>query len=149
MNHVLAIADALVLELNDGAFELQFEAERIYQLPAGAENEALDYYDSLRVFVMPAATSTSLVARDCTEDVHTVHVGVLKRVEKPLAPDPLMALVGEIKDWLRFRHLDLDEDVRASWQSVAIDPLFDQQRLIESRLFASVIAVTYRLHRGA
>jgi hypothetical protein len=147
MSPLLGIADAVVGALNSASFSQPFTAERVYQLPADAENSSLEHYDTLRVYVVPAGITTALASRDSTDDEYVITVGVMKRAAEMDPLDALVSLTGELADWFRFRHFDMGGQ-RAQWSAVEVNPIFAPRALTERRQFASVIAVTYRVHRG-
>lgn len=146
--NILELADAIVEELNASAFPEDSRAERVYQLPEASENQDLDHYDTLRLFVVPAGVKQSVATRESTYDDVVVHVGVMKRIAGETRIDPLVALAAEISDHFRFLHFVLEGKPRAEWQGSEIDPLFDQANLTTRKLFVSVVALTYRVRRG-
>jgi hypothetical protein len=147
MSPVLDLADLIVGSLDAAQFSIPFTAERVYQLPADAENADLAHYDTLRVYIVPGGITSTLSTRDSTEDECVVTVGILKRVPDQAELDTLVSFAGELADWFRFRHFDIG-GLRAQWSAVEVNPIFAPRALTERRQFASVIAVTYRVHRG-
>lgn len=143
---LVALADAVVGLLRDapaGTFTRIFEPERHY-----APVHDLVQLGSLRVLVVPAAVATARATRgQLLEEQLAIDVGVQQRVDSPEDKpelDRLMLLVQQIKDYL-LKTAVSDPEARAD--SVANDPAYDPDELLEKRLFVSVVTVNYRLWR--
>ena len=145
MSLVVDIADAVVGELNaapGGTFSQTFTAERKV-LPV---HELKDLAD-LKVTVVPKAVEISGSTRAASQYEITIDIGVQRKLA-PGSGDPdtevatLGTLVDEIADYIRRRPLSAAP--WASWVSIANDPVYAPEHLLEQRVFTSVLTVTYR-----
>lgn len=137
---ITAIAEALKNELNAHAFSLAFTATRSYQ-----PLRDLTDFKTLRVTVVPGALTMEPDTRESTQDDHIIHVAVQKKLAAPANNaelDPLMALVQEIVESVRFIRLDAFPD--AAWLKAESVPIFIPEHLEQKQQFTSVIAFTYR-----
>jgi hypothetical protein len=139
---ILKLADAVTKALNDHAFSVAFVAERKY-----LDVSQLEESESIRVRVFPAQITTEIDTRNSTRDTYAIAITVLQRAAEIDQLDPLVKLVHEIANYLRFR--TLADFPAAHWIGVEIAPVFDPKRLNETRQFLSQIAVRYRVRHGA
>jgi len=141
MSVIVAIADAVVAELNGGSFSQSFTAERNY-LPL----YDLKQLKTLRVTVVPSGTAIETKARKTAQ--HDVEIDVA--VQQKLAAtdntelDPLLALVEEIADHFRFKRLASPDAV---WIKTENEPVYAQEHLDQYRVFTSLLTLTFRILR--
>lgn len=149
MSLVTQIADAVTAELNAapaGTFDPAFTAQRkvlpVHELKDLAE---------LKVTVVPKAVQITGSTRSASQYDITVDIGVQRKLAAGSAPgsndmdtevDTLGALVDQIADYLRQRPLAALPG--ASWVSIANEPVYAPEHLLEQRVFTSVLTVTYR-----
>lgn len=138
----IAIAKAVVTELNGHSFSSEFTAARYY-LPVFP----LEEMSTLHVSVVPKAVTDEMSSRSTTVGEYSVDIAVEQQVEpETLAPiDALMLLVEEIVDFFRLR--PLTEYPTAVWVKTEYAPIFSPKRLEEHRLFTSVITLTFTVAR--
>jgi len=137
---ITEITQAVVSELNGGAFSLAFTAERAY-LPCFDLQEM----QSLHVTVVARSVSQSKLDRGRCQKEIEIDIAVQKRVagETEAELDPLMDLVQEIGDYLSGR--ELGGVPNAIWVKTVNEPIFAQEHLSEMRQFTSLLTVTYRV----
>lgn len=126
----------------EGTFSREFDAERIYKLPEGGENQRLAQFDTLKVFVAPAAVQTESSARVRVQDTYEVHVFVIHNIDAKAQVEELDLMTGfvhEIAEYLK-RHTP---ESGAKWLGHTIDPIFSRELLVAENQFASTITVTY------
>lgn len=145
MSIVVDIADAVTAELNAapaGTFEPAFTAERrvlpVFELADLAE---------LRVTVVPKGVQITGSTRSASQYDISVDIGVQRKLaagDKDLDAEvaTLGSLVDEIADYLRQRPLSAAPF--ATWVSIANEPVYAPEHLLEQRVFTSVLTVTYR-----
>lgn len=155
----VALADAVTDLLNaapEDTFSQEFEAARVYQRPDDGENARGDFYNTLRVFVVPGPMEETPVAKARVGDVMPVAVLVMKHLDGGQDADPtaemdaLALFVVELSDYLRTTRLAASESETEStpkWQGAQIDPTFDTEALQTRRQFSSTLIVTYLQHR--
>lgn len=151
---IIALADAVTDFLNDapaGTFSQEFAAERVYQRPDDSENARGGAYDTLKVYVIPAAVEDTPIARDRrVAGTFDIIVLVIKHLDGGQDADPkaemdeLASFVVELSDYLR---LNVITDSTAKWQGSQIDPVFSPEALNVRSQFSSSLIVTYLQHR--
>lgn len=101
----------------------------------------------LRVTVVPRSVELTNASRTLAQHEVEVDIGVQKRVGKDIDRDvePLLDLVEKIGDYLRRR--PLQQASFAAWVGATNEPVYASDHLAESRLFTSVLTVTYRVLR--
>ncbi len=145
MSLVTEIADAVAAELNaaaPGTFSESFTAVRKV-LPV---HELKDLVD-LKVTVVPKAVEITGSTRAASQYEITVDIGVQRKLapgntDLDAAVTTLGTLVDQIAEYLRRRPLATAP--WASWISLANDPVYAPEHLLEQRVFTSVLTVTYR-----
>ena len=140
---VIDIADAVVALLNGGSFSQAFEAERRV-LPSFELSDLAD----LRVTVVPKAVETLTASRSLNQYDVQVDVGVQKKLPSGGDVDAEVAtmcgLVEEIADLLKGKALE-GTGWRAVWARPAVnEPVYSTEHLAETRVFTSVLTLTYR-----
>lgn len=147
MSLVTQIADAVTAELNAapaGTFDPAFTAQRkvlpVHELKDLAE---------LKVTVVPKAVQITGSTRSASQYDITVDIGIQRKLsptpgsnDMDTEVDTLGALVDQIADYLRQRPLAALPG--ASWVSIANEPVYAPEHLLEQRVFTSVLTVTYR-----
>jgi len=141
MSVVVAIAEAVVEELNAASFSQPFTAQRDY----------LPLYDlkdlkSLRVTVVPKGTAIEISGRSSNQHDVEIDVAVQQKLANTdnAAIDPLMTLVEEIADHFRFKRLTSPDAV---WIKTQNEPVYAQQHLDQFRVFTSLLTLTFRIIR--
>jgi hypothetical protein len=133
------LADAFVAALNAQEFSLEFEATREVTPTYDIEKES-----ALKVQVVPSGQKTSRGTRGLKDANIVIDIGVQKLLSKDRdgdkdALDPLMALVQEIGDFVL--GVEIGD---CSILEVDNTPIYDQDAILEHRLFMSVQRVTCR-----
>jgi len=138
----IQIAKAVVHDLNEHAFSESFTAVRKYYAVEDLKNMS-----DLHVTIVPKAHAQGIVGRNQVDELYAVDVAVQKKIEVNDLDvgDPLMLLVEEIKDFLKFRKLA--DYVAASWVKTENEPLYSYEHMRDFRQFTSVVTVTYKLIR--
>ncbi|KAA0219806.1 MAG: hypothetical protein KJ057_09805 [Phycisphaerae bacterium] len=148
MSAILDIANAVVALINGGAYVQPVAAKRLYQ-PVIELPEA----EALTVSVVPKAQAVNPGTRTDDFIEVAVDVAVQKKVtfdaSDQAALDELMALVEQIIDRLRHKHLEIGTATpkRALFVSIANEPVFAPDHLEQLRQFTSVITVRYQVRR--
>ena len=137
---ILTVCDAVVEELNssDASFTQSFTAERKYL----AEVE-LSGLSGIKCYVVPLATMQQIRSRSTTRRLVKIQIAILSKVADLTnnTIDPLMELVQEIREFLRFRVLSSTPDF--GWRNDQNEPVYNPQHLHELRQFTSVITVEF------
>lgn len=137
-SYTLAIADAVVAQLNSAEFSLPFVAVRSL-LPEYSIAELAE----LRVTVVPPRVEITRETRASQQFDVDLSIGVQKAVADiaPATIEPLLALAEEIA-----AHFDAGAlgETDARWLRTIHDPLYIPEHLAEHRVFTSMIIVTYR-----
>lgn len=138
---IIAIADAVVEELNGAPFSQPLVAVRHYQ-PVFE----LAGMTGLKVSVVPRSVASQALDRNRDRLECTIDVAVQQKLE-PTAEhlDPLMALVEEIAD--HFRRRPLAGFPQARCTATANDPVYAPEHLEEFRQFTSVLTLTFQVWR--
>lgn len=138
---ILAIADAVLAELNATTFSQPVAAERHY-LP---QFELADM-TALRVSVVPRSITSKGLDRNRDSFDYRVDVAVQQKLDPtPGNLDALMALVEEIAD--HFRSEPLAGYPQARCTEVENIPVYAVEHLDEFRQFTSVLTLTFRVWR--
>jgi hypothetical protein len=138
---IIAIADAVVTELNATAFSQPLTAVRHYE-----PTFELSAMSTLRVSVVPRSLTSKTLDRNRDSFDFEIDVAVQKKTDPTLTNlDELMELVEEIADHLRLNPLSTLPDVRC--MEVANAPVYALEHLQDFRQFTSVITLTYRKYR--
>ena len=141
------LAEAVVLDLNQGSFGQSFAAERSYD-----PQHDLPEFESLQVTVAPKSESGEMASRSSDLYGYTLDVAVQKKLPEKssdavdlAAIDGLRALVSRIgKWWLRRRPGTMPEAVCSGY---ANEPVYSREHLREHRLFTSVLTLTFQMER--
>jgi len=138
---IVAIADAVVSELNAGGFIEPFTAQRLYH----PQFELTDM-DTLHVTVVPQGVSIEPAGRNINQYDYRIDVAVQKRFSEGDAAelDPLMQLVEAIVDYFRFKRLQTPE---AAWVKTENAPIYSPEHMEQLRQFTSVVTLTFRVIR--
>jgi hypothetical protein len=138
---ILALADAVVEQLNATAFSQPLVAVRHY-LPVFELSEMT----ALKVSVVPRSVSSKALDRNRDSFDFKIDVAVQRKVEPTLENlDALLELVEEIADHVRSQPLASFPQARCT--EVANEPVYAAEHLEELRQFTSVLTLTYRVWR--
>jgi len=139
---LIAVADAVVADLNAAAFSQAFTAVRYYRPVFD-----LAAMDALHVSVVPKAMTSEVLSRSRTQDEYQVDVAVQRKVAAEADLDPLLALVEEIADHVRFKRLTLAGGGEAVWMRTENQPVYAPEHLDELRQFTSVLTLAFLVGR--
>lgn len=141
MSVVVDIADKVVSELNAGTFSQSFTAERAY-LPCYALEDVKD----LRITVVPKGVEIQIKDRSSTQDDVGIDIAVQQKLTAAdnAEIDPLLALVQEVADSLRFKRFTAPDAV---WVGTRNEPVYAQEHLDRFRVFTSLLTFTFRVFR--
>ena len=138
---IIAIADAVVAELNATPFSLPLVAVRHYQ-PIFELSEMT----TLKVSVVPRSMSSKALDRNRYSFEYQIDVAVQRKIEPSVVNlDALMELVEEIAD--HFRSHPLVDYPQARCVEVENSPVYAAEHLEEFRQFTSILTLTYRVWR--
>lgn len=138
---ILAIADAVVAQLNATAFSQPVAAERHY-LPQFELSEMTE----LRVSVVPRSVTSKGLDRNRDSFDYKIDVAVQQKLDPtPGNLDALVALVEEIADHFRSEPLASYPQTRCT--EVENVPVYAVEHLDEFRQFTSVLTLTFRVWR--
>jgi hypothetical protein len=138
---IVAIADAVVAELNGTTFSQAFTAVRHYQ-PVFELSEMAE----LRVSVVPRSVASNGLDRNRDSFDYRIDVAVQHKIDPTQGNlDALMELVEEIADHLRTQPLAGYPEARCI--EVTNEPIYAMEHLDEFRQFTSVITLTFRVWR--
>lgn len=140
----IEIADAIVTELNAGAFSQAVHATRRY-LPV----VDLTDLNTVALQVVPATEVITLSSRSTNEHEYGTDIAIQKKLQQEEETeatelDGLMQLVQEIADYMTRRNV-----ANASWTNTARTVLYSPEHLDERRTFTAVVRVTHHLNRSA
>ena len=138
---IIQIADALVVKLSGGTFSQSFIPIRMV-VPTFDLKELA----TLKVTVVPRSVDTVLLARSNDQDDYSIDIGVQKKLTGAFETETvaLIALVSEIKTFLRLGHLQIGSTF-AKWLGTKIDPIYSREHIAGDNVFTSIISVTYRV----
>lgn len=138
---IVALADAVVAQLNATAFSQPVAAERHY-LP----QFELAEMTTLRVSVVPRSVASRSLDRNRDSFDYRIDVAVQHKLDPtPGNLDALMVLVEEIAD--HFRSEPLAGYPQARCTEVENVPVYAVEHLDEFRQFTSVLTLTFRVWR--
>jgi hypothetical protein len=144
MSRIANILAAVVTHLNAGSYSQSFTAARAYTTRVDVADAG-----ALQVLVVPRSRATVTATRDNAAEDPAVDIGIIAKLANyttaaaELAEiDALLLLVEEIGDG--FQRQALATDPPAAFLSLANVPIYDQALLKESRVFFSVITLTFR-----
>jgi hypothetical protein len=136
---ILALADAVVAQLNTTSFSQPVVAVRHYQ-PVFELSEMTE----LRVSVVPRSVASKALDRSRYSYDYKIDVAVQRKVEPTVGNlDALLELVEEIAD--HFRAQPLVGYPQARCIEVDNEPVYAVEHLEEYRQFTSVLTLTYRV----
>ncbi|MBI5725019.1 MAG: hypothetical protein HZA50_13745 [Planctomycetes bacterium] len=140
---IVDIADAVVSELNAGAFSQTFTAQRAW-LP---RFDLVDLKD-LHVTVVPKGVSVQPAGRKVCQYEYSVDAGVQKKLTinngmEKAEIDALIVLVEEIAGFFRQRRLSAYPD--AAWVKTEYSHLYVVEHLSQLSQFTSVLTLTFRV----
>lgn len=141
------LAEAVVLDLNQGSFGQSFIAERSYD-----PQHDLPEFEALQVTVAPKSEAGEMASRSSDLYGYTVDVAVQKKLPEKTSNaadlvviDGLRALVSRIgRWWLRRRPGTMAQAVCTGYTN---EPVYSREHLREHRLFTSVLTLTFQLER--
>ena len=133
----LAIADALVNELNCTKFSREFQAARSY-----TPKRELAGTPKLAVDVMLADMDTSISTRGEDDETHTIAVAFHQRLDNTsnATVDPLISLVREVHDHCRKLQL-----AGARVIGRKMKPRYDLDEMIEHKAFVAFLFLEFKL----
>ena len=133
----IALADAVTVAINTGSFSVPVAAQRLL-LP---EFELADLAQ-LKVTVVPKSVDITALTRQTMVYEVSIDVGVQKKLSGEVDTElpGLLTLVEEINVFLRKRPIS-----GAVWTKSSIDPIYAREHLSQSRVFTSVITITYKM----
>ena len=138
---IVAIADAVVAELNAASFGQPLAATRHYQ-PVFELAEMSE----LRVSVVPRSVVSKGLDRNRDSFDYRIDVAVQRKVEPSVGNlDALVELVEAVADHLRSHPLAGYPAARCT--EVVTEPVYAAEHLDEFRQFTSVLTLTYRVWR--
>lgn len=137
---IVAIADAVVSELNGAQFSLPFMAQRSY-LPRFDLAEMKD----LHVTVVPKSVTVAPGDRARNQHDYEIDVAIQKKVAGDADIDAMMSLVNEIADHMRLKRLG--RSPTAAWVRTEYEPIYSQEHLDQLGQFTSVLTFTFRVMR--
>ena len=137
---VIDIADAVVAELEQGAFSQAFAPQREV-LPSFELSEL----SQLKVTVVPKAMEINGATRSMHSHDVQIDIGMQQHLGKDLDSEVSMlcSLVDEIAGFLRKRPLQNYQN--AIWVHTVNEPVYAPEHLSQQRLFTSVLTLTYRV----
>ena len=140
MADIITVADAVTTELNTGSFSVPVTAVRNL-LPEFDLAELAD----LKVTVVPKSAEMTPFSREYTQYDYSIDIGLQKKLSENVETElpTLLALADEIVTFLRKRILA--SLPHATWLRCSNDPVYSREHLAQSRVFTSVITVTYRM----
>jgi restriction endonuclease Mrr len=135
---IIALAEAVVTELNAATFSQDFTALRYYTVLFELKD-----METLRVSVVPRSLASTALDRSKDSYEYQIDIAIQKRDNGTLAAsDALMQLVEEIADHMKNITL---ADCRCV--GVANAPIYSPDHLQEFRQFTSVLTLTFRKYR--
>jgi hypothetical protein len=144
---ILAIADALVTDLNGMTWVVPFTSYRTY-VPI---NDIKDLGANLDVPIVPSSYANTVLTRSArAQEDHTIDVGIQQRLAESVvtiaditaACDPLTQLVQDIGD--RYRGGPAPGDPLATCISSTVTLLFIPKILDEQKVFRSILSLVFR-----
>lgn len=140
MATIVALADAVVSELNAEGWSLPFAARRLYR----PRFESADL-KTLQVSVVPRALVIEAASRADDSRQYQIDLAVQQKLDAETADqiDPLLGLVEEIA-----RHFQLRRPAAmptALCVKVENDPVYAVEHLDELRCFTSIITLSFRV----
>lgn len=140
MSTIVALADAVVSELNAKAWSLPFVARRLYR----PRFEPADL-GTLQVSVVPRALVIEAASRALDSREYRLDVAVQQKLDAESADqaDRLLGLVEEIARHFRLRRPAAMPS--ALCVKVENEPVYAVEHLDELRCFTSIITLSFRL----
>ena len=137
MLDIITLADAVAAEINTGSFSVPISAQRLL-LP---EFELADLAQ-LKVTVVPKSVEMATLTRQTMVYEVAIDVGIQKKLSGEVDTElpGLLALAEEINVFLRKRSI-----AGAVWTRSSINPIYARDHLAQSRVFTSVITITYKI----
>lgn len=136
------IADALTTHVNAGSYSESVSATRkaVHRVDVSALSSAVV------VAVVPLGEELAQSARGVHDIDYVIGIAVDKRVDPDNAADVDAAAVvaEEIRHHVAGANVLLVDGEYASLRGLEVNPLLNTQRLIEDRLFSTIIRATYR-----
>lgn len=136
MSRATVLGDAVVTSLNGNSFSIEFTAVRRYW-----HTYRLKDLKTLTVTVVIPSITQTIASRRVNQDITIVDVLIQKQVDVSDndAVDLLADLAEEIAEY--FRGLDVGSH---TWVGTTIETFYDMEDMAESRLFSSLVRVSYR-----
>jgi len=140
MAAVTDIADAIVAQLEDGSFVVDFTICRAYR-----PEYSLTQLKTVQVTVVPKTMEWTAATKIRDNRQYTVDIAIQQKLanEEAGTVDPLMLLAEQFCTVL-FRHR-LDAMESALCVEIANEPIYSLEHLEEHAVFTSLLTATYRL----
>ncbi len=140
MSTIVALADAVVSELNAEGWSLPFAARRLYR-PRFEPGDL----KTLQVSVVPRALVIEAAGRADDSRQYQIDLAVQQKLDVETAEeiDPLLGLVEEIARHFRLRRPAAMPS--ALCVKVENEPVYAVEHLDELRCFTSIITLSFRL----
>lgn len=140
MSTIVALADAVVSELNGEGWSLPFVARRLYR----PRFEPADL-KTLQVSVVPRSLVIEAASRADDSRQCQIDIAVQQRLDAELSEeiDPLLGLVEEIARHFRLRRPAAMPT--AVCVKVENDPVYAVEHLDELRCFTSILTLSFRM----
>jgi len=140
MGNLSLLAEAVVADLNNEAFSLDFVARRLYR----PRFEPADL-KTLQVSVVPRSLVIEAASRAEDSQEYRIDVAVQQKLDTETAEemDPLLGLVEEIARYFRLRRPAAMPS--ALCVKVANEPVYAVEHLNELRCFTSIITLSFRM----
>ena len=141
---IIDIADGVVAALNAASLGQTFTAVRhslpLVKLEEVAESEALN------VLVAPSGDESQAFTRDDDREDVKMDIAVAQKVSATTNTiiDPLILFVQEVADLFKRKKIE-HGDAIGRCIAVTKDPLYDQEKLKDHRLFIAIIRLTLRM----
>lgn len=140
MATIVALADAVVAELNNEGWSQQCVAQRLYRPRFTAAD-----LQTVQVSVVPRSLVIEAASRVDDSRHYQIDLAVQKKLDTETAEeiDPLVGLVDEIARYFRLRRLAAMQ--RALCVKVENTPIYAVEHLEELRCFTSIITLSFRV----
>ncbi|GAB6184513.1 hypothetical protein [Thermopirellula anaerolimosa] len=140
MSTIVALADAVVSELNGEGWSLPFAARRLYR----PRFEPADL-KTLQVSVVPRSLVIEAASRADDSRQYQIDIAVQQKLDADPSEeiDPLLGLVEEIARHFRLRRPAAMPT--AVCVKVENDPVYAVEHLDELRCFTSIITLSFRM----
>ncbi len=140
MSTIVALADAVVSELNAEGWSLQFAAQRLYR-PRFEPSEL----KTLQVSVVPRSLVIDAESRSDDSRQFQIDVAIQQKLDAETAEeiDPLLGLADEIARHFRLRRPAAMPDALCA--KVENNPVYAVEHLEQLRCFTSILTLSFRM----